>query len=41
VPIVGVFSGMLVLGERPGAAEWAALVFVIAAMYLVLRAPQR
>jgi drug/metabolite transporter (DMT)-like permease len=41
VPIVGVFSGMLVLGERPGAAEWAALVFVIAAMYLVLRAPPR
>jgi drug/metabolite transporter (DMT)-like permease len=39
VPIVGVFSGMLFLGERPGAAEWAALVFVIAAMYLVLRTP--
>lgn len=41
VPIVGVFSGMLVLGERPGVAEWAALVFVIAAMYLVLRTPER
>jgi drug/metabolite transporter (DMT)-like permease len=41
VPIVGVFSGMLVLGERPGVAEWAALVFVIAAMYLVLRTPAR
>lgn len=41
VPIVGVFAGMIVLGERPGAAEWAALAFVIAAMYLVLRTPQR
>jgi len=41
VPIVGVFSGMLLLGERPGAAEWAALTFVIAAMYFVLRTPQR
>jgi len=40
VPIVGVFSGMLILGERPGASEWAALAFVIAAMYLVLR-PER
>jgi drug/metabolite transporter (DMT)-like permease len=40
VPIVGVFAGMLFLGERPGAAEWAALAFVIAAMYLVLR-PER
>jgi drug/metabolite transporter (DMT)-like permease len=41
VPIVGVFAGMIVLGERPGVAEWAALAFVVAAMYFVLRAPQR
>jgi drug/metabolite transporter (DMT)-like permease len=41
VPIVGVFSGMLVLGERPGAAEWAALALVIAAMYAVLWTPGR
>jgi drug/metabolite transporter (DMT)-like permease len=40
VPIVGVFSGMLFLAERPGAAEWAALAFVIGAMYLVLK-PER
>jgi drug/metabolite transporter (DMT)-like permease len=40
VPIVGVFSGMLVLGERPGASEWAALALVVAAMVLVLWAPK-
>jgi drug/metabolite transporter (DMT)-like permease len=36
VPIVGVFSGMLLLGERPGPSEWAALVLVVAAMVTVL-----
>jgi drug/metabolite transporter (DMT)-like permease len=36
VPIVGVFAGMLVLGERPGPSEWAALGFVLAAMFAVL-----
>ena len=36
VPIVGVFAGMLVLGEQPGASEWAALAFVLAAMFAVL-----
>ncbi len=41
VPMVGVLSGMLVLGERPGASEWAALAFVVGAMYLVLRTPRR
>jgi len=41
VPMVGVLSGMLVLGERPGASEWAALAFVLGAMYFVLRTPQR
>jgi drug/metabolite transporter (DMT)-like permease len=36
VPIVGVFSGMLLLGERPGPSEWAALALVVAAMITVL-----
>ena len=36
VPIVGVFSGMLLLGERPGPSEWAALALVVAAMVIVL-----
>jgi drug/metabolite transporter (DMT)-like permease len=40
VPIVGVFAGMLLLGERPGPPEWAALVLVVAAMIAVLRAPR-
>jgi drug/metabolite transporter (DMT)-like permease len=40
VPIVGVFSGMLVLGERPGASEWTALALVVAAMVFVLWPPK-
>ncbi len=40
VPVVGVFAGMLVLGERPGAAEWAALALVVAAMIAVLWMPR-
>ncbi|MEO5701765.1 MAG: EamA family transporter [Casimicrobiaceae bacterium] len=40
VPIVGVFGGMLLLGERPGPGEWAALVLVLAAMVAVLWAPK-
>lgn len=40
VPIVGVFAGMLLLGERPGPAEWAALALVVAAMIAVLRTPK-
>jgi drug/metabolite transporter (DMT)-like permease len=36
VPIVGVFSGMLLLGERPGPGEWVALALVVAAMVAVL-----
>jgi len=40
VPIVGVFAGMIVLGERPGLPEWAALGFVVAAMFLVLWPPR-
>ena len=40
VPIVGVFSGMLLLGERPGPGEWVALALIVAAMIAVLRAPK-
>jgi drug/metabolite transporter (DMT)-like permease len=40
VPIVGVFAGMLVLGERPGPSEWSALALVVAAMVAVLWAPK-
>ena len=40
VPIVGVFSGMLFLGERPGPSEWMALALVVAAMVLVLWSPK-
>ena len=40
VPIVGVFSGMLVLGETPGAGEWTALALVVAAMIAVLWTPK-
>jgi drug/metabolite transporter (DMT)-like permease len=36
VPVVGVFSGMLVLGEKPGAAEWAAIVLILAALGVVV-----
>ena len=36
VPIVGVFAGMVVLGERPGPWEWAALALVVCAMVAVL-----
>ena len=40
VPIVGVFSGMLLLGERPGPGEWTALALVVAAMVAVLWVPK-
>jgi drug/metabolite transporter (DMT)-like permease len=40
VPIVGVFSGMLVLGERPGITEWTALALVVAAIAIVLWPPK-
>jgi drug/metabolite transporter (DMT)-like permease len=36
VPVVGVFAGMIVLGERPGPAEWIALVLVLCALVAVL-----
>jgi drug/metabolite transporter (DMT)-like permease len=44
VPVVGVFAGMVVLGERPGTAEWLALAFVLASLAAVLwpaRAPSK
>jgi drug/metabolite transporter (DMT)-like permease len=40
VPVVGVFAGILLLGERPDPAEWAALALVVAAMIAVLRTPK-
>ena len=40
VPIVGVFAGMIVLGERPGTSEWIALALVVAAMVAVLTSPK-
>jgi len=39
VPVVGVLSGMLVLGERPGSREWIALALVVAALFVVLFQP--
>ncbi len=36
VPVVGVFSGMLFLGERPGPSEFIALGLVIASLFAVL-----
>ncbi len=41
VPVVGVFAGMLLLGERPGAAEWIALALVIVALAAVLLPERR
>lgn len=40
IPVVGVFSGMLFLGERPGWPEYAALAFVLASLGTVI-VPQR
>lgn len=36
IPVVGVFSGMLVLGEQPGWPEFSALLLVILALATVL-----
>ena len=35
-PVVGVISGMLVLGERPGWIEFAALAFVLGSLATVM-----
>jgi drug/metabolite transporter (DMT)-like permease len=40
IPVVGVISGMLFLGERPSAAEYAALALVLGAL-ATLAAPRR
>jgi len=39
VPVVGVLSGILFLGERPGPSEYIALALVLAALSAVLFAP--
>jgi drug/metabolite transporter (DMT)-like permease len=36
VPVVGVISGMVLLGEHPGAQEWIALALVVGALFTVL-----
>jgi drug/metabolite transporter (DMT)-like permease len=36
VPVIGVFSGMLFLGERPGPSEFVALALVIASVACVM-----
>jgi drug/metabolite transporter (DMT)-like permease len=41
VPVVGVFAGMLFLGERPGATEFIALGLVLASLFSVLFQPQQ
>ena len=39
VPVVGVISGMIILGERPGPTEFIALGLVIASLFAVLFQP--
>jgi drug/metabolite transporter (DMT)-like permease len=39
IPVVGVLSGMLFLGERPGPSEFIALLLVVASLVAVLFAP--
>lgn len=39
VPVVGVFSGMIILGERPGPTEFVALALVLASLFAVLFQP--
>lgn len=41
IPVIGVFSGMLVLGERPGWTEFGALGLVLSALATVLIPPRR
>jgi drug/metabolite transporter (DMT)-like permease len=36
IPVVGVMSGMVFLGERPTWAEYAALALVLGSLYSVL-----
>jgi drug/metabolite transporter (DMT)-like permease len=41
VPVVGVFSGVLVLGETPRPTDYAALVLVVCSLATVLIPPRR
>lgn len=41
IPVVGVFSGMLFLGERPGWPEYAALAFVLGSLATVVMPQKR
>jgi drug/metabolite transporter (DMT)-like permease len=41
IPVVGVFSGMWLLGEKPHWQEYAAMVLVIASLGTVLIPPRR
>ena len=41
VPVVGVFAGMLFLGERPGVTEFSALALVLASLFAVLFQPKQ
>jgi len=41
VPVVGVFAGMIFLGERPGVTEFVALGLVISSLFAVLWQPAR
>jgi drug/metabolite transporter (DMT)-like permease len=38
--VVGVISGMILLGERPGIQEWLALALVLAGLFIVLFRPR-
>lgn len=40
VPVVGVFAGMLFLGERPGPSEFIALALVLSSLFAVLWQPK-
>lgn len=41
IPVTGVFSGMVLLGERPHWQDYAAMVLILAAMATVLPRPSR
>jgi threonine/homoserine efflux transporter RhtA len=40
IPVVGVLSGMIFLGERPSASETVAMLLILAALVTVI-APRR
>ncbi len=41
IPVIGVFSGMMILGERPAWQDYAALVSILMAIMAVLRPTRR